>query len=218
MRIVVVGASGRTGKLVAEQLKKAGHDVVGTIRNPKQMAGLLKAGVEVQMVDLETSDLDVIEHAFAGADGVVFAAGSGENESSAIDRKGVQRTVRAAMKAHARRYVAISSLGASTPLPEEPDWPGAKEYFAAKKSANRLVEKSSLFWTIIEPGTLTDGKGTGKIAASTTGIPDKKIPRADVAAVVVKVLDDDAMVGRIIQVVGGATPIATALKRLVTAR
>jgi uncharacterized protein YbjT (DUF2867 family) len=217
MRIVVVGAGGRTGKLVAEQLRKAGHQVVGTIRNPKHMALLLKAGVEVHMVDLETSELDVIEHAFAGADGVVFAAGSAENESSAIDRKGVQRTVRAAMKARARRYVAISSLGASTPLPETPTWPGAREYFAAKKSANRLVEKSSLFWTIIEPGSLTDGKATGRIAASTTGIADRKIARADVAAVVVKVLEDDTMVGRIIQVVGGTTPIATALKKLAKA-
>jgi uncharacterized protein YbjT (DUF2867 family) len=214
MRIVVVGASGRTGKLVVQQLKKAGHDVVGTIRNPKHMADLLKAGVEVQMVDLESSGLDVIAHAFAGADGVVFAAGSGENESSAIDRKGVQRTIRAAMKAHARRYVAISALGASTPVPKEFDTPDMKEYWAAKKSANRLVEKSNLLWTIVEPGALTEGKGTGKVAASTTGIANKKISRADVAAVVVKVLEDDSKVGKVIQVVGGTTPITTALKKL----
>jgi uncharacterized protein YbjT (DUF2867 family) len=217
MRIVVVGASGRTGKLVAEQLKNAGHEVVGTIRDPKRMAELLKLGVEVQMVDLETSELSAIEHAFRGADGVVFAAGSAEGESSAVDSKGVQRTVRAAMKARARRYVAISALGASTPLPEQPTWPGAKEYFAAKRSANRLVEKSSLFWTIIEPGTLTDGKPAGRIAASLTGIADKKISRADVAAVVVAVLADDAMIGRVIQVVGGTTPIAAALEKLAAA-
>src|SRR4051812_44211201 len=114
MRIVVVGASGRTGRLVVQQLKKAGHEVVGTLRSSAHMAELLKEGVEVAMVDLEPSELSPIEHAFAGADGVVFAAGSAEGESSAIDRRGVQRTARAALKAHARRYVAISSLGAST--------------------------------------------------------------------------------------------------------
>ena len=63
-------------------------------------------------------------------------------------------------------------------------------------------------------GTLTDGKGTGKIAAARTGIADKKISRADVAAVVVKVLEDESTVGKTIQVVGGTTPIVTALSKI----
>jgi uncharacterized protein YbjT (DUF2867 family) len=218
MRIVVVGASGRTGRLIVTELRKAGHEVVGTIRNAAHMADLLKAGVEVAMLDLATSPPGEIEHAFEGAGGVVFAAGSAEGESSEIDRKGVQRTVRAAMKAHARRYVAISSLGASTPVPADFDTPEMKEYFAAKKSANRLVEKSSLHWTIIEPGELSEGKRTGKIAASTTGIANKRIARADIAAVVAKVIEDNTLVGRIIQVVGGSTPIATSLQKIGGAR
>lgn len=216
MRVVVVGASGRTGKLIVQLLKKAGHEVVGTIRNPKHMAEFVKAGVEPAMIDLDTSDMGTIEHAFAGADAVIFAAGSAEGESSAIDKKGVQRTLRAAGNAHVRRYIAISSYGASTPLPEGwADTPEMKEYFAAKKSANRMVQKSSLFWTIVEPGELGEGKGAGKVAISTDGsVTHEKVARADVAALIVKLLDNETSVGQTIQVVGGTTPIATALKKL----
>lgn len=42
MRVVVVGGAGRTGSLVVKALLKAGDNVVATIRNPAQMAGLVK--------------------------------------------------------------------------------------------------------------------------------------------------------------------------------
>ena len=43
-RVVVVGGSGRTGRLIVEQLIKKADSVVATIRNPKQMAPLVKVG------------------------------------------------------------------------------------------------------------------------------------------------------------------------------
>ena len=210
-RIVVVGGHGRTGKLVIDRLLKNGDEVVATVRSASHMAELVKRGVETAVLDLEASPLEAWVHTFSGADAVVFAAGSGDNESSAIDRKGVQRTVRAAAKAKATRYVAISSLGASTPLPEAFKVPEMKEYFAAKKTANKLVRNSSLFWTIIEPGELTEGRATGKIAAATGGIDNKKISRADVAGVVLAALANDKTIGATIQVVGGSTEIAKAI-------
>jgi uncharacterized protein YbjT (DUF2867 family) len=124
MRVVVVGGSGRTGALVVKALVKAGDSAVATIRNPRHMAALIKQGVEVVMLDLDSSPLADIEQAFKGADAVVFAAGSGEGESNAIDRKGVKRTVLAATKAGVRRYVAVSSLGATTRVPLTYEWGG----------------------------------------------------------------------------------------------
>lgn len=213
MRVVVVGASGRTGALVVKALKANGDAVVATIRNSKYMAGLVKQGVEVAMLDLDSSPLADIEQAFKGADAVVFAAGSAEGESSALDRKGVYRTVLAAEKAGVERYVAISALGSSTPVPEA--FSGSaemKDYYKAKRAADKKIRESALKWTILEPGGLGAGRGTGKIALSETGIANKTIARADVAATVVAVLGAPQTVGRTFQIVGGTTPIATAVK------
>jgi uncharacterized protein YbjT (DUF2867 family) len=215
MRVIVVGGSGRTGALVVKALVKAGETVVATIRNPKHMAALIKQGVEVVMIDLDSSPLGDIEQAFKGADAVVFAAGSAEGDpSSAIDRKGVKRTVLAATKAGVRRYVAVSSLGATTRVPLTYEWEGMKEYFAAKRAANKTVRESGLDWTIVEPGTLTDAKGTGKVALSEgEDIRDGKISRADVADVVVAALKELRSVGHTFQIVGGTTAIAEAVRQ-----
>ena len=218
MRVVVVGGSGRTGALVIKALKQGGDTVVATIRNPKHMAALVKQEVEVAMLDLDTSPLADFEQIFKGADAIVFAAGSAEGDpSSAIDSKGVRRTVLTATKAGVKRYVAVSSLGATTKVSESYDWPGMAAYFKAKKAANKSVRESALDWTIIEPGTLTEAKGTGKIALSEgKNIEDNKIARADVAAVVVAVLQEPKSIGRTFQIVGGSTAIGTAVGKAVS--
>ena len=218
MRVVVVGGSGRTGALVIKALKQSGDTVVATIRNPKHMAALVKQEVEVAMLDLDTSPLADFEQIFKGADAIVFAAGSAEADpSSAIDSKGVRRTVLTATKAGVKRYVAVSSLGATTKISESYDWPGMTAYFKAKKAANKSVRESTLDWTIIEPGTLTEAKGTGKIALSEgKNIEDNKIARADVAAVVVAALKEPKSIGRTFQIVGGSTAIGTAVGKAVS--
>ena len=53
MRIIVIGASGRTGSLIVEQLIAAKHSVVGTIRNGKHMPKLVRLGAEVALIDLD---------------------------------------------------------------------------------------------------------------------------------------------------------------------
>ena len=215
-RIVVIGAHGRTGKLIVDQLLKGGDTVVATIRNPKHMAQLVKAGAETVILDLDKSTPRDFAVSFTGADAIVFAAGSGDNEPSAIDRKGVTRTVNAAEKAGVKRYVAISSIGASTPVPAKWNTPEMKDYFAAKKAGNKKIKSSSLDWTIIEPGELTEAKPAGKVTLSAgaldfDSLKSVKIARADVAAVTIAALKDKKSIGKTFQIVGGTTDITKAV-------
>jgi len=215
-RIVVVGGHGRTGKLIVRQLLKQGDSVVATIRNASHMAPLVKAGAETVMLDLDSSSPRDFAVAFAGADAIVFAAGSGDNEPSAIDRKGVTRTVNAAEKAGVKRYVAVSAIGATTGVPDRWNTPQMKDYWAAKKAGNKKIRGSSLDWTIIEPGELTEGKQTGKVMLGTDGLDidtlkSIKISRADVAATVVAALAAPKSKGKTFQIVSGTTEIARAI-------
>jgi uncharacterized protein YbjT (DUF2867 family) len=212
MRIIVIGGHGRTGILIVEQLIAAKHSVVATIRNPKHMADMVKLGAETVLLDLDKSEFDDIVFAMKDADAVVFAAGSAAGEGSELDRKGTLRTVRAAEKAGVKRYVTISSIGASTGLSTRKMNDEMKDYYKQKRAAAKHLTSSTLKWTILEPGELTDTPGTGKITLSEAAIDEGSVPRADVAATAVAVLAEPKSAGHALQLVSGKTEIATALK------
>lgn len=216
MRIVVIGGHGRTGLLIVRQLVKNGDTVVATIRNPKHMADLVNAGAETVVLDLDKSTGPDFQAQFKGTDAIVFAAGSAEGEASSLDRTGTIKTVRAAESAGVKRYVTISSIGASTGMKLEGDWATAemRDYYKQKRAGNALIRASSLKWTILEPGELTDGKATGKVTLSEAEIPQKSVSRADVAAVAVAALDAPRSIGKALQLTSGKVAIADALKAL----
>jgi len=218
MRITVIGGSGRTGRLIVEQLLAEKHQVVATIRNPRHMAELVKLGAETQLVDLDKSEFDTIVTAMQGSDSVVFAAGSAAGEGSELDRKGTLRTVRAAEKAGVRRYVSVSAIGASTGMSTRGMSEEMQDYYRQKRAAGKHITGSDLEWTIIEPAELTDGAGTGKVTASLERVEEKPIARADVAAAVVAVLSLKASIGKAIQLAGGPTPLKTALQKALDQR
>lgn len=219
-RIVVIGAHGRTGLLIVKALMARGDAVVATIRDPKHMAALVTLGAETVLLDLVASPFDDWVFALTGADAAVFAAGSGTGETSALDRTGTLRTLRAAAKAGVRRYVGIASIGASTGMKLAGAWATGEmvDYYKQKRAANKAIRASGLDWTIVEPGELTDARGTGKVLLSTEAIEVKSIPRADVAAAVVAVLANPKTIGKTFQLVGGKTPIAEAVAAAAKAR
>ena len=212
MRVTVIGGSGRTGRLVVEKLIEAGHTAVATIRNVRHMAELVKLGAEVRLLDLAASDFDTVVEAIKGSDAVVFAAGSAAGETSELDRTGTLRTVRAAGKAGVKRYVSISAIGASTGLSTRSMDAEMKDYYRQKRAAGKHLANSDLDWTIIEPGELTDGAGTGKVEISQQALELNSVPREDVAAVTVAVLVEPRSIGKALQLTRGRHTIAAALR------
>jgi uncharacterized protein YbjT (DUF2867 family) len=216
MRVVVVGAGGRTGRLIVEKLVARGHKAVATIRNPRHMAAMVSLGAETVMLDLELSTGPDFQAQFKGAQAIVFAAGSGAGESSALDRTGLLKTARAAASAGVKRYLAIASIGASTGMKLTGKWDTAemRDYYKQKRAGNKYLRDSDLDWIIVEPGELIDGKPTGKVTLSEDALAEAPIDRADVAEVIVALLESRKSNKRAFQLIGGKTPIATAVARV----
>ena len=214
-RIVVVGASGRTGLLIVEALTRRGDTVIGTIRNPGHRSQLEKAGAAVEVLDLATAPLGDFAKVFAGADAIVFAAGSAAGETSELDRIGTVKTVRAAKKAGVARYVTVSAMGVSTGLSTRTLNDEMKDYYRQKRSAARYLVASGLDWTSMEPGELTDGPATGTVSASLDRVDRGAISRADVAAATVVALDTAKTIRKAIQLWSGTTPVAEAIRAAV---
>jgi uncharacterized protein YbjT (DUF2867 family) len=211
--IAIVGGNGQVARHLIAQLVADGHEPVALVRNPAYKHDLEQLGAHVRMLDIEQEEVDHFAAAFAGCDAVVFSAGGGPDGN--IDRKrtvdlgGSLKSIEAAGQAGIDRFVQISAINVDRPVPDDaqPVW---KAYVEAKRDADAALRDSGLDWTILRPGRLTDDEGTGLVSLG-EDVARGEIPRADVAAVVVAVLDDPTSIGRQWNVVGGQTPVDEAV-------
>lgn len=211
MDVAIAGGHGQIGLQLGRMLAARGDRVRGLIRNDDQSGDLREAGVTPVVVDLEHAPAADLAAAIAGADAVVFAAGAGPGSGAArketMDFRGAVVLLEAAHSARVSRYVMISAMGTDHP-------PQGDEVFAvylrAKARADQEVMASDRNWTVVRPGRLTNDEPTGQVALA-RHVPRGAVSRADVAAVVVAVLDDDRTVGRIFELVGGDTAVDSAV-------
>jgi uncharacterized protein YbjT (DUF2867 family) len=88
-----------------------------------------------------------------------------------------------------------------------------RPYYEAKAEADRRLEQSGLDYTIVRPGGLTDDPGTGLVTIA-TDLERGEVPRDDVAAVLLAVLETPGSVGKTFELVSGDTPIDEAVRAL----
>jgi len=75
------------------------------------------------------------------------------------------------------------------------------------------VLESGLSYTIVRPGGLTDDPGTGLVKVG-TDLEGGEIPREDVAATLLAVLETPSTIGKTFELVSGDTPIEEAISAL----
>ena len=88
-------------------------------------------------------------------------------------------------------------------------------YLDAKAKADQRLRASGLEYTIVRPGRLTDDPGTGLVEVGTPLERRGEVPRDDVAAMLVAVLDEPRTAGLSVELLAGETPIADAVAGLV---
>ncbi|MEJ2542058.1 MAG: NAD(P)H-binding protein, partial [Gemmatimonadota bacterium] len=99
MRILVAGATGKTGTRLVEELVSRGHHPIALVRESSD-TDVLPAGVERRRGDLT----DLPDDVCAGCD--------------AVDRDGAKRLIDLAAKANVDRFVMLSSVGSGDPDPD----------------------------------------------------------------------------------------------------
>jgi uncharacterized protein YbjT (DUF2867 family) len=217
MRVVIAGGHGKIALILERLLADRGDTAVGLIRNPDHVADLEAAGAEAVVVDLEEATVADIAAHVRGADAVVFAAGAGPGSGAArkqtVDCDAAILLADAAEAAGVKRYVMVSAMGADVEAPDEIGDPVFVAYLRAKGHADDVIRaRDALHVTVVRPGHLTNDPGTGRVELSDqTGRGD--ISRADVAAVLLAVLDTPATAGRTFELISGDTPIADAMSR-----
>ena len=107
----------------------------------------------------------------------------------------------------------MSSLGvddvAEGRVPEDADEEHIG-YLRAKLAAEEGVRaRPAVAATVLRPGRLTEEPGTGRVTLG-RHVPDGTVPRDDVAAVILALLDSPQP-GAVLEVVSGSTPIEDAV-------
>lgn len=187
MNILVAGATGKTGRLLVQELLDQGHKPFALVREGSDTSML------PQCVALRQGDLTKLQEGVCdGMDAVVFAAGSGGSTgpdmTSKVDRDGAKRLTDLASSSGVKRFVMLSSVGADQSDPKGE----LAHYLKAKHDADQHLMASGLTYAILRPVALTDdARAAGVILGETV---DKSAPasRGDVA----HVLADAATSGR----------------------
>lgn len=217
MRVVLAGAHGQIARRLGRLLSARGDTVVGIIRNPDHRADLESDGMEPVVLDLESASVDEVAAASSGADAVVFAAGAGPGSGTArkdtVDRAAAVLLADGAERAGVTRYLLVSSMGvdlvAGGATPEGVD-EVFTAYLRAKLAAEQdLLARRNLRTTVLRPGGLTDEPGTGRVTLA-PHVESGRVPRDDVAAVLLALLDSDHD-GAVLELVGGSTPAGEAV-------
>ena len=208
MKLLVLGATGDTGRNLVEQATAAGHDVLALVRRPEAVKIIHRLAVQQG----DVLDADSVASAVQGCDAVLSAFGPANNKQpGTLMSVGVANIVSACTKHGVKRFVFESGLMCS-------DGTGlglfsrlgvrmiGGIYHAMrddKRLAEREIQASALDWVIVRPPALANAPalGTYKHGVDIAINATKSMPHADVAAFMLRCATDASLV-RTVQVIG----------------
>lgn len=214
MKITVIGGAGGVGRRLTTLLAEAGDAVTGVHRNAAQSEAVEQAGGTSALFDLIEGSTEDLAAVLQGQDAVVFSAGAhgtGREQTTLIDGRGLEKTADAAQRAGVRRFVLVSVFPDAGRDVETND--GFEHYMRVKKAADVHLTATDLDWVVVRPGTLTDGPGTGSVRAG-WAVPYGDVPRDDVAAFIAAALHEPRLHHVVVELTGGDTPVERAVADL----
>ncbi len=198
MKVLVIGAAGKTGRLVVDRALAAGHSVKALVHDTDALAQQPFAE-GVQIVQGDVHDPATVQTAVATCDAVIDALGGKKPFLKTDLESSAARIVLRAMKAAgAKRLVVISVLGAGDSGKQSPFWyenlflPTFLHGALPDKNAMEAeVKASGVEWVLVRPPILTDDPPTGAIQIVAEHEKAHKITRADLAQFLVDQLVTD---------------------------
>jgi uncharacterized protein YbjT (DUF2867 family) len=215
MRVLVIGATGGSGRAAVDALVAGGHEVTAFARR----AGGAFAGRDgVRAVDGDATVADDVDTAVRSQDAVVVTLGITENAlrvrlrgSSGtpleVRSRGTAAVVAAMQRHGVPRLVVQSSYGVGETRDRLPFSSRVvfalvlRPQIADHERQERIVRDSGLDWTIVQPVNLTDGDEAAT-TSRTGGVEVMKVSRRAVGAVLADLATGSADVGSCVSVSG----------------
>ena len=201
MKVLVAGATGRTGAKIVEELVNREIPVKALVRDLAKGQQMLSTQVELVVGDvLQPQSLAT---AVSGCSVLICATGAkpsfNPTEPLRVDFLGTKNLVDTAKENGIRHFVLVSSLCVSKFFhPLNLFW----LILVWKKQGEKYLQKSGLTYTIVRPGGLNKEDNSDPIIMSSADtLFAKSIPRAKVAQVCVEALLKTSAQNKIVEVI-----------------
>jgi uncharacterized protein YbjT (DUF2867 family) len=202
-KILVLGGTGGTGRLIVSQALERGQQVTALVRSPEKASDLKGA----KLIVGDVRDEKVLREALKDQDAVVSALGTPASPFREVTLLSTAtRALVGAMKAeNVSRLVCITGMGAGDSaghggfLFDNVIFPLLlKKVYADKNRQEAIVRDSGLDWVLVRPSLLNDKPSRGAVRALTdlSGVHGGSISRQDVATFVLDQLRTDAWLQR----------------------
>lgn len=201
MRVLVVGATGQTGRHIVKQLIDKSVPVKALVRNIEQAEEILPP--ETELVKGDVLKPETIKNALSDCSVLICATGASPSFNPTgpyqVDYQGTKNLVDASKAKGVEHFVLISSLCVSKFFhPLNLFW----LILYWKKQAESYIQRSGLTYTIVRPGGLKNEDNSDHIVMSNADtLFDGSIPRSKVAQVCVEALTQSAARSKIIEIV-----------------
>lgn len=185
--IVVLGASGRTGSLLVDEMLRRGHALRLLVRRPDRLG---ERAEQVDVVQGSSTDPAAVDLLLAdGAEAVVSALGPTDRQATL--QRDTARVLTQAMPRHGvRRFVGVSGAGIDVPDDRKSPLDRAVSFAIRTLGGSLAADKaheyaiwaaSDLDWTLVRPPRLIGGEATGRIQHDAHRPGRNQIRRADLA-------------------------------------
>jgi putative NADH-flavin reductase len=203
MKVLVLGANGKTGRLVVDRAVEQGHEVSLLVRDASRFS---RTGVRV--IEGNALNAGDVLRAMNLQDAVVECIGGTTPwKKQTLERDAMRNIVAAMEKSGSRRLLVVSAMGVAESAKQSPWWyrflmvPTFLRGSTADKTAMEAIVRSSrLDWVIVRPPVLTEGAATNKAHTLEKNEIGHTISRADLAAWLVAQLERNVYVGQAVVV------------------
>lgn len=208
MNLLIIGATGGTGRALTEQALAQGHAVTAFVRDP---ARFTMTHERLTVAQGNVLDYDSVDRAVRGKDAVLCALGHKRwFIPTRILSDGTRNIIIAMEKHGVKTFICETSLGIG-------DSRGRLGlyytlfvipfityfYFKDKERQEQLIRESSVDWVIVRPGRLTNGKRRGVYRHGSgigSYITSVRISRADTAEFMLRQVIGDSYLRKVVGV------------------
>lgn len=202
-KLLVLGATGGTGRHVVARALDAGFDVTVLVRRPEKL-GPVAERLRV-VTGSVPDDPGAVAAGVTGQDAVISALGTGASlRSGGLILRSLSVVLDAMQRHRVRRLIVTSAFGVGATIRDVPLLPRIvtsvllRDLYEDKAAGEEVVRASGLDWTLVYPVALTNGPETRKYRTgerlTLRGLP--RISRADVAHFLVGMVGETAAIGK----------------------
>lgn len=203
MKVLLLGATGRTGKLILQQLIQRGHTVHVLVRDRSKVQIITQS---LTIFEGSTLDADVLSTAMAGCEAIISALNISRNNDfpwsalrTPVDflSATMKNITLLAAKHQLKRIIIISAWGVNETRKDIPGWfrwtidnSNISPAYKNHELQEQMLAATDLYWTAIRPVGLTNfGLKPVKISLNNFPKPSLFISRKSVAAFAADVLE-----------------------------